>query len=155
MSFKFELDKAEMEKAYQALAEAGKVVRKKDILTRAMKQALAPMLRQAREDAPEGPTGNLAAGITVRNAAIRNRKTTGAAIQFGVYVPHAYIVQDGTGPRYRKKDGRYVGIMPPNLFFKIAYEQHKEAFVKNVSKEIIKEIEKSVGRKIKNLDKRR
>lgn len=113
------------------------------ILQGAMKSALQPILKQARFDAPEGPTGNLRNSIGVRSAKVRKPATTAAAVQFGVFSPHAYIVQEGTGPRFKKSDGQYVGIMPPNLFFAIAVEQHAPAYQASLGSHIIKETDKA------------
>lgn len=132
--------------AVEGLNKVSEFVKQKPVLDRAMKQALKPMLNQAKYDAPEGETGELAKSIGVRSAKIRNRKTTSGAVQFGVYAPHAWLVENGSGPRHRKDNGQFTGIMPPNFFFKIAQEQHKAHFNNELGKHIVEETEKAVKR---------
>ena len=132
-----------IEEAMKALDNISKDIKRKPILDRAMKKAMKPILAQAKEDAPEND-GELVKSIKAKSARIRNKRTTSGAIQVGVYAPHAWLVQNGSGPRTKTSTGQYVGIMPPNFFFAIAMEQHKEAAVKSIGNSILAEVDKAV-----------
>ena len=142
------VDLSEIMLAVKELDEVSDKIFPEKVLQNAMKAAVKPMLDQARFDAPEH-SGNLKRNIQARSASIRNPMTTAAAIRFGIFANHAHLVQFGTKPRYKKKNGQYVGIMPPNLFFKIAYEQHKGAAIATLDKHVreatTKELRKVLG----------
>lgn len=148
MVLKVQLNEKNMKQIFDAIDELSAQVSKKDVAERALKRAVKPMLDQAKFDAPEGPTGNLARSIKSKSAKIKNKRVVVGAIRYGVYVPHAHLVSKGTGPRTRKSDGRYTGIMPPNFYWDIAYEQNKGEFVKNMEDHIIDEVNKVIKRKL-------
>lgn len=151
MSVRFNVNQSELKNVYQLLDDISDIINKKTVVEKALKTSFEPLLEKARQDAPEGPTGNLKDGIKSRSAKIRNKATTAGAIQFGVFAPHAYFISDGTGPRTRKSDGRYTGFVEPNPFWDAAYESEKAGAIKRLGDNILNEIENSIKNKDKYL----
>lgn len=56
-------------------------------------------------------------GALKRSVVIRRKKYSMLVWTDKVIAPHAHLVEFGTGPRFHKSTGKYVGEMPANPFF--------------------------------------
>lgn len=62
------------------------------------------------------------------------------------YAPHAHLVEFGTGPRYHRGTGKYVGQMPAQPFMRPAFDAGKEKFIADFQVALLKRIEKAMKR---------
>lgn len=75
-----------------------------------------------RSNAPVGPSGNLKNAIVTRKMPVSDNYPALALTAVDRKIaPHAHLVEDGSGPRYA--DGKYIGEMPPNPFFRSSVQQ--------------------------------
>ena len=57
------------------------------------------------------------------------------------------IVQEfGSGPRYHKKTGKFVGISPPHPYMRPAWDQDRMAMLERLKRDLWAEVQKSVAR---------
>ena len=100
------------------------------------------MASHLRPAAPVGPTGNLKKAVIAKKLQRygRNPAPSIAAIN-RKKAPHAHLVESGSGPRYHKRTGRYVGVMPKNPWFQRTEEKEKAGVLSGVVKDLQKEIE--------------
>lgn len=149
MSLNLRIDGAkDLDKALQALA----ATTARGVTRRAMTRSLEPVAEAARAAAPRDK-GDLAAHIGVsskltRNQAREMRGQTGRDVQFMYVGPQwasAHLVEFGTGPRF-KKNGQFVGAMPPQPFMRPAWDQNRDAVLARLTEDIRAELEKTLAR---------
>ena len=137
----------------QALGELSKATRR-NVARRAMKKALEPVIETARQLAPDGnPSAPglkeslvLATRVDRRYRDIPTEKDEVPMWAGPAALPHAHLVEFGTAPRYQKKTGRYVGVMPARPFLRPAWDLHERQILSRISEVLSAEIEKSVAR---------
>lgn len=97
---------------------------------------------EAKKRAPVGPTGNLKRSI---RASRGKRRAKLFATAFSAIDrkrgPHGHLVESGTGPRYKKKTGQYVGRMTPAPFFVPAVDATRAQVASVVNQGIARLIE--------------
>lgn len=137
----------------RTLRMVGEKMRKK-ILRKAMRKGALPIAKAARARAPrdrkhEGKIAKDLRGIALhRSIAVRSaRKRRGGqedlSVRVTATVPHAHLVEYGTGPRYHA-DGKYVGQAPAQPFMRPAFEETKGQAQAIVAREIAAGIEREV-----------
>ena len=160
-SFEFSVDFGELERMLDMLPKA----MSKTVLRNALKKSAKPIRDAAAAAAPKGPTGNLAKSITVstqrasgRYYGRRARAKRSAIVFVGATAPHAWLVEHGTGPREVKDKsvlkskhtgeffGPEVGEMPPQPFFRNAWDATKSRALQILVKEIENELLKAAKR---------
>lgn len=123
-NFKFELKGSkELERALLQLPKStGKAA-----LRRALTQVSVPIAVDAARRAPRSSEApHLADSIAVSTKlkrSQRRRARPGVTVYVGARMPHAHLVEFGTGPRYT--DGKYAGQMPAQPFLRPAWDAHK------------------------------
>jgi HK97 gp10 family phage protein len=100
----------------------------KSVLVDICNRAAKPIVETARALAPDDPDhpGSLKKSIGVK----RWSGSKWAGVVIGPRWPegaHGHLVEFGTGPRYHKTTGKYVGIMPPKPFMRPAWDLHRSA----------------------------
>ena len=146
------------------MLKAMKASTAKTVTKRAMVKALEPVAVAARAAAPRlsggGPhmADKIAASTTLSKAQLREgRKLSGgfdvggrdtALAYVGPESALAHLVEFGTGPRFLK-NGKFVGIMPPNPFMRQAWDATKGAVLDGLTDLLRAEIEKSLTRAAK------
>lgn len=130
----------------------------RNVSRRAMAKALAPVESAAKAAAPRD-SGQLADSITVstklsKRQASQNRKE---AVRLGISrdalimhvganaLPHAHLIEFGTGPRYHKS-GKYVGRVAPQPFMRPAWDANRQGVLDSLSQSIRAEIDKTLAR---------
>ena len=143
-AFSFHVDFRELEWMLDQLPKA----MSKTVLKNALKKAAAPIRAAAEANAPAGPTGNLKRGMIIstelKSHKVRARKSVIVFVGAdAVSAPHAHLVEFGTAPRYHE-NGKYVGQMPANPFFRHAWDATKhqalQIFVKEMETELLKAV---------------
>lgn len=122
------------------------------ITRRATARALEPVAELARSLAPRDE-GKLAAHIGVSSKLTKRqaramRGQTGKDVQYMYVGPQwasAHLVEFGTGPRF-KKNGQFVGIMPPQPFMRPAWDAKREEVLDRLTDDIREEIDKTLAR---------
>lgn len=147
---------SELEEALDQLSKSAG----RGVLKRGLKKAAQPTADLMNSLAPEGPTGNLKGSIVVgsklsKNQTGEHRKLVRddrssvemfVGADYNLSGRHAHLVEFGTGPRFHKETGRFVGSMPPQPFARPAWDQDQEAMLERLSEELWAEIEKSIAR---------
>jgi len=99
----------------------------------------------ARSRAPKGPTGNLKKAIVAKTLQRIGKEPAPAIVAVDYRKgPHAHLVEFGTGPRYQKKTGRYVGQMPAKPFFRPAWDRNKDRVLNKIADELEKKVERAM-----------
>lgn len=119
----------------------------KSVLIKAMKNAGKPIADHARSLAPVDE-GRLAESIDVRQTLTRRQRRGrsrrgAAAIFIGPTFPmgrHGHLVEFGTGPRYHKKTGKYVGMMSARPFLRPAWDSGRSRALDILRAEIWREL---------------
>lgn len=62
------------------------------------------------------------------------------------YAPHAHLVEFGTGPRYQKSTGKFVGQMPAKPFMRPAFDTGASGFIDRFSVALLAMIDKAKAR---------
>jgi HK97 gp10 family phage protein len=146
--FRFDVDFSDVE---DALKELPRAVGRSAVLA-ALKEGAKPIAQQMRENAPQGPTGNLKKSIVVSTMRIgrriKSRRSVfvfvGADTKLG---PHAHLIERGTAPRTPKdkkvmkgKDGTFYGTkaapMKPQPFLRPAWEATKWKAIDIIKKQL-------------------
>ena len=148
MSLKLEGVK-DLDKALKAMA----TTTAKGTARRAMQKALEPVAEAARAGAPRA-SGKLiesigvSAKLTKRQAKL-SRKAVGKdelTMHVGATGRHAHLVEFGTGPRYHKKSGKFVGVMPPQPFMRPAWDANRQGVLGSLADHLSSEISKTLAR---------
>ena len=139
----------ELEAALKSLPDGAR----KSTLEAAGKKALVPVAAAAARLAPRSDEHkpHLADSITVGTQLTkRQRRARGkqgeAVVYAGARVPHAHLVEFGTGPRQNKKTGKFSGQMPAQPFMRPAWDSHKGEVLSIFRKEIWIELKKTARR---------
>lgn len=119
---------------------------------RAMATALEPVAAAARELAPRD-TGRLAESIAVSDKLTKRQRTLArgsegrdmVTMNVGAHGRVAHLVEFGTGPRH-KKNGAFVGVMPPQPFMRPAWDQNMQGVLDSLAASLSAEIAKTVAR---------
>jgi HK97 gp10 family phage protein len=138
----------ELDKVLQSL----KTSTARGITRRAMTRALEPVAQAARALAPRDE-GKLAAhiGVSTRLTKRQAREIRGQAsrdtqiMYVGPEWASAHLVELGTGPRH-KKNGQFVGRMPPQPFMRPAWDAKREEVLARLTDDIRAEIDKTLAR---------
>lgn len=145
-----------LEQVAAALRELPKAT-SKNVVRRAIREAVAPMVEDAANRAPED-TGDLAESFTVtakimpsqagasrrpRRDEIRMFAGPNYSRTKGKYAPHAHLVEFGTGPRYHKKTGKFVGQAPAQPFMRPAFDGKTRTYITKFTEVVWGEIEKA------------
>lgn len=127
----------ELEKELKKLAEKVNYNESEQIVYQAAETIITPTIQS---NAPVGPSGNLKDAIVTKKMP---RSTTPVAISAidRKKAPHAHLVENGSGPRY-DDDGRYLGEMPPNPFFRKSVDQSMSSAYKYIEDELKKRVSK-------------
>lgn len=148
----------EVERVFQKLPGA---IQRKSV-SDAMQEEALPIVADAKARAPVAPKegGTLRDAITVstklsksqRKAADRKGKDVVAAYvgpsyeRFGgKFAPHGHLVEFGTGPRFHKKTGKYVGEMPAQPFMRPAFDGGKVGFVQRFGPRLADIVERAAA----------
>jgi HK97 gp10 family phage protein len=143
-AFSFYVDFRELEWMLDQLPKAIS----KTVLKNALKKAAEPIRAAAEANAPVGPTGNLKRGMIIstelKSHKVRAKKSVLVFVGAdAVIAPHAHLVEFGTAPRYQE-NGKYVGQMPANPFFRNAWDATKhqalQIFIKEMETELLKAV---------------
>ena len=127
----------------------------KSVLRASLKKAAVPLLNEATESAPEGPTGRLANSMVIAGKLKKSQRKGRAKMKDGVEIfvgstdPAAYLVEWGSVERFHKS-GKSVGEMTESPFFVSAWDRTKRKTLKI----LIEEIEKKLLKAAKNLHKK-
>lgn len=135
------------------LTKLGVKMRRK-IIGKAMRKGAAPIAKAVRRNAPRGKkyAGKkakdvrgivLRRSVQVRSAKKRRGEQEDVSVRVTANVPHAHIVEYGSGPRFHD-DGKYVGQMPANPFMRRSFEATKGAAQAIIATTIAAEIEREV-----------
>lgn len=126
----------------------------KNITSRALIKAAAPMVEAAKAGAPSD-TGNLKDSITASNRLRqRTRKRKDQAFAYvgpsysksdQDYAPYAHLIEFGTAARYHKS-GKFVGQTPANPFLRPAFDATAQKVILNFRDEFENEITKAAKR---------
>ncbi|MZR14227.1 hypothetical protein GQE99_14485 [Maritimibacter sp. DP07] len=135
------------------------------VARRSMKKAFEPFVAAAKSAAPVGFTGELSENIAVGTKLTQNqRRELRGSVSRSVTqmyagatkeAPHAHLVEFGTGPRWQKSTGRYVGEMPANPFMRRSWEATKGRVLAKLSKQLGEELEKAAARAARKAAKAR
>lgn len=141
----------ELEAALNALGQDRLI---KATLKRALLKASKPAVATAQRLAPKH-TGRMAQKIAV-STTLSRRQRRGSGYRFDPNTAYVWIgsaprgpgtlAEFGTGPRYQKKTGKFLGAMPAQPFMRPAWEQHKDQILADFSEELWVQIEKSAKR---------
>lgn len=140
----------------------------KNVLRRAARKALAPVMETARSLVPTGPDrtkkgrpikgGGLKRSLKIatrlsRRQASLARKQSAVEGKSSITLyggpsafPHAHLVEFGTRERVKKKTGQKVGRMPPQPFMRPAWDRNKDQALTLFRTDIWSEIEKATKR---------
>lgn len=124
------------------------------------KKALQPVAFAARL-AVRRDDGDLAGSIEVSTRLSRRQKRLYAkkgdvAVYAGPTYPagaHGHLVEFGSGPRYHKKTGKYVGIMPAKPFMRPAWDGASAEVLRIMREEIWTVLRSAVRRLRKRAEK--
>lgn len=115
-----------------------------------LRRALQPVAAAARAYAPGSLDTRIRIAPTIKagqQAQALEKPGKGKRVMFvGATAPHAHLVEFGTGPRYHK-NGKYVGIMPPDPFLRPAWDANKDQVLASLAAAIREEIGKAIGRR--------
>lgn len=143
---------AELEKLSKA---AGK-----GVLRRSLIKAAQPTAALMNSLAPLGATGNLKGSIVVSTNLATNQgnlhrkmfRDERSSVEVFVGADwhlsgqHAHLVEYGTGPRYQKKSGKFVGSMPAQPFGRPAWDRDQGPMLERLKADLWAEIQKAVAR---------
>jgi HK97 gp10 family phage protein len=149
--FKFELSGTQ--ELLEAFDELPKAVGQQ-VLTDICNRAAQPIVQAAKALAPDDPDhpGSLKDSIGVRKW--KGRKWTGVVI--GPKWPegaHGHLLELGTGPRYHKTTGKYVGIGPAKPFMRPAWDANKGAALDIMRNEVWDALAKAAAKLRKKAEK--
>lgn len=141
----------ELEAALMALGQDRLI---KATLKRALVDASKPAVATAQRLAPKH-TGRMADKIAV-STTLSRRQRRGSGYKFNPNTAYVWIgsaprgpgtlAEFGTGPRYQKRNRKFVGAMPAQPFMRPAWEQHKDQILRDFSAALWIQIEKSAKR---------
>lgn len=116
-----------------------------------MRKALQPVAAAAQAYAPGGLDTSIKINSRIKKsqrAAALEKPGSGRRVMYvGSTAPHAHLVEFGTGPRFQR-NGKYVGIMPPDPFLRPAWDANKDQVLANLARAVREEIEKALRRRI-------
>lgn len=147
---------AELEKAFE---EIGTPSLRKSSARRALRKAAEPLADDMRSRAPVR-SGTLRDSIAVstklnKSQSREHRKIdekagvevfVGAAYARGRGGRHAHLIEFGTGPRYQKDSGKYVGEIAPQPFARPAWDAQKSTILETIKKETWADLKKTAER---------
>lgn len=130
----------------------------RSVVRRGLKAALAPVEAAARAAAPRD-RGQLADSIAISTKLTKSQAKEARALfargslsrnamimHVGASgLPHAHLMEFGTGPRYHKS-GKYVGQVSPQPFMRPAWDANRNKVLEILSDSIRVEIDKTVAR---------
>jgi HK97 gp10 family phage protein len=130
---------------------------RKRAVRRGMTTALEPVAAAARAGAPrsDGDGKHMADSIGVSNKLTKAQAREARGQREGRHVmlmyvgpkePHAHLVEFGSGPRYHKKSGKFVGAMPPSPFMRPAWDGNRQAVLDSLAASVWADIEKVLAR---------
>jgi HK97 gp10 family phage protein len=150
-----ELDK-ELERLSQSVG--------KQVLNRALMKVAEPLAERAKSYAVgfKDSTGTLQNSITVgkklnKRQSKMHRKAykddrmsaevfVGVSYSRGSGARHAHLIEFGTGPRFHKKTGKYVGQVSPMPFMRPAWAVESRTMLDRLKVDLWMEIQKAIGR---------
>lgn len=115
-----------------------------DAVVKVLSEAGIPIENAARALAPWAHIKRAIVRRPFRNQ-IPNSPAAFVAIDFR-YAPDAYWAEFGTGPRYHKKTGKYVGALAAQPFWRPAVRSNANAVRRNIRKGIEKLIAERLNR---------
>ncbi|RME67248.1 MAG: hypothetical protein D6782_02930 [Alphaproteobacteria bacterium] len=123
------------------------------IAGRVLKKALEPVIEMARRLAPDrdpaapGLKESLTVATRINRKYVDIPPAPTEVVRWGgpAALPHAHLVEFGTGPR-KRKDGRSTGIMPPKPFLRPAWDANERRVLETIKASLGEEIEKSLAR---------
>ena len=144
----------DLERALMALGQDRLI---KATLKRALVDASKPAVATAQRLAPKGKKsgGRMYQGIAVSTTLAR-RQRRGGRYKTSPNTAYVWIgakprgpgtlTEFGTGPRFHKRSGKFVGAAPAQPFLRPAWEQHKMQILRDFSQALWVQIEKSAKR---------
>jgi len=100
---------------------------------------------EAERNAPKGPTGNLKRSLIKKLLKRRAGQPAPAIAAVDRKIaPHAHWIEFGTGPRYQKKTGKYVGSVPARPFFRPALMTKGKSVANRLHGDLKKMVDKAV-----------
>lgn len=141
----------ELERALNALGQDRLI---KATLKRALVDASKPAVSTAQRLAAKH-TGRMAAKVAV-STTLSRRQRRGQGYKHNPTTAYVWIgsaprgpgtlTEFGTGPRFHRRSRKFVGAAPAQPFLRPAWEQHKEQILRDFSKQLWIQIEKSAKR---------
>lgn len=134
-------------------------------LRRSLIKASKPAVATAQRLAPGGPysTNRMKSKIAVSTTLARRQRRgqgykfnpTTAYIWFGAGSRGPGVLTEfGTGPRYHRKTGKFVGAAPAQPFLRPAWDQHKNQILKDFGGMLGQDVERAAKRLARRLAKR-
>lgn len=129
----------------------------KATMRRSLLKASQPVVLTAQRLAPGGQysTGRMKGKIAASTTLAR-RQRRGQGYRYNPNVAYVWIgagsrgpgvlTEFGTGPRWQRKTGKFVGAAPAQPFLRPAWDQHKHQVLDDYSKMLWVQIEKSAKR---------
>lgn len=134
----------------------------KKAATDAMVDSAERMAEAARQNAGKSRrTGKLQDAIGVYRKTAKSQRKTKVSVNKDVgeayvgvgyrrgsqgYAPHAHLVEFGTGPRFQKTTGRYVGQMPAKPFMRPAFDAEKVGYIRLFSVALLARLNKALAK---------
>lgn len=128
---------------------------------RALRKGAEPLANMASANAPRR-TGALAASIgygtrlSKRQAGLHRKTFTddraavemfvGASYERGGGGRHAHLVEFGTGPRFHRSTGKYVGQVSPQPFLRPAWDSYKMTMLETIRRELWEDLQRTIAR---------
>lgn len=126
----------ELQKTLEALAKKVDNDENTDIVYTAAERHVTPTVQS---NAPTGPSGSLKDAVVTKRMPVSDSYPALALTAIDrKKAPHAHLVEDGSGPRYA--DGKYVGEMPPNPFFRTSVQQSLPTAYRFIEDELRKRV---------------
>ncbi len=143
----------------RAMAELSQSTRKR-VARRVLKRALEPVIEMARQLAPDrdpsapGLKESLTIAPRMQRRYMDEPPGPTEVVQWGgpAALPHAHLVEFGTGPRHQRS-GKYTGVMPPQPFLRPAWDANEMRVLDEIKRLLGDEIAKSVARARKRAGK--
>lgn len=139
-----------IEEVLDALKELPTAAMEREVLTKSLRQAVAPMVQEANKSAPSElrrrrtmrtkRTKGIEFGSSVR-ISTRARRGQGYSARYPAFInivyadPLAHLFEFGTVKRYTK-GGAYRGVMTAQPHVRPAYDKHKQQIVDRFSQHI-------------------
>lgn len=125
------------------------------VVRRVMKRELAPVANMANAFWPGADDAVFKIGsklVRSQPAAKRGASIVNMFVGADRYVPHAHLIEWGTGPRHQKS-GKYVGAVAPSPALTPAWEMNKDLVLRGLGAGLWEEISRTLDRRARRAAK--